>query len=532
MRVLVAGNGGLLADALVRSLSATHDVRLIAAADALDRDRAADATAGRDVVVHFPLAAQAATSALEAPDALHRLDVAGRATYNLITTATEATRVILISTLRHFERYPAEWLVTERWAPRPTSHVDDLTPYLAETVVREAGRVLPLKAITLRMGEVVPEDVFQSSPADPRWLHLDDALQAVERALGLHRDPRPTTTARATPPSPGWSVFHILAAGPNTRFPLGQAGEPAFGYTPRHALKARVVPFASLSVPSPSPAPVERSAAPIPTPAHVVVFGAGGPIGAAFAASAAGDHVLRLADLRPLADIVAANKPQGPGAPVPRLFDPPHEACVVDITDPDQVLAAARGMDAIVNVTAMRTHPVEAFRVNMLGPYNVVRAAVANGIRRVVQTGPSQISLAGPAGYTYDDDVISSDVPSRPGTELYFVSKLLGQHIARIFAQEHGLDVPCLLIGPLLNPSTAQRPPNVPHGAYPFSVSWADAGHAVHCALHAPPLPRPFEPLFVVADLPHGRFSNEKTKRLLRWQPHDRLEQHWRRDLS
>ena len=29
----------------------------------------------------------------------------------------------------------------------------------------------------------------------------------------------------------------------------------------------------------------------------------------------------------------------------------------------------------------------------------------------------------------------------------------------------------------------------------------------------------------VVADLPHGRFSNEKTKRLLGWEPRDRLEQ-------
>jgi nucleoside-diphosphate-sugar epimerase len=89
--------------------------------------------------------------------------------------------------------------------------------------------------------------------------------------------------------------------------------------------------------------------------------------------------------------------------------------------------------------------------------------------------------------------------------------------------------VPCLLIGPLLNPSPVLRPPNVPHGAYPFSVSWQDAGRAALAALDAPPMPHPFEPLFVVGDMPHGRFSNEKTKRLLGWQPRDRLEQHWLR---
>ena len=59
-------------------------------------------------------------------------------------------------------------------------------------------------------------------------------------------------------------------------------------------------------------------------------------------------------------------------------------------------------------------------------------------------------------------------------------------------------------------------------------MAWADAGEAVHRALHAPP-PRPFEPLFVVGDMPHGRFSNEKTKRLLGWEPRDRLERHWLR---
>jgi len=529
VRILIAGNGGLLASALAQALMGAHDVHVIAATDALDRDRAAEATSGRDAVVHFPLAAEPAASPLDAPDALHRLDVAGRATYNLITTATRVQRFILISTLRHFERYPAAWLVTERWAPQPTSHLDDLAPYVAEIVVRETARVLPLQGIALRLGKVVADAVFRSTPTDSRWLHVDDALQAVERALGPHRlvhsGARPTTPTGGAARTPGWSVLHIPAGGPHTRFPLAQAGEPAFGYAPRHQLGQHVAPLP----PGPTP-PAERVRAPITPPKRVVVFGAGGPIGAAFAASAAADHILRLADIRPLADIVAEHKPQGPGAPVPQLLDPPHEARIADITDLEQVRSVTDGVDAIVNVTAMRNDPVEAFRVNMLGPYNLMRAAVAKGIRRVVQTGPSQISLAGPAGYTYDDDLISADVPSRPGTELYFVSKLLGQHVARIFAQEHGLDVPCLLIGPLLNPSPALRPPNVPHGAYPFSVSWTDAGEAVHCALHAPSLPRAFEPLFVVADLPHGRFSNEKTKRLLAWQPRDRLEHHWLRD--
>jgi nucleoside-diphosphate-sugar epimerase len=427
---------------------------------------------------------------------LERLDLAGRATYNLMMAAAEAgaSRFVLVSSLRHFGRYPREWLVTERWASRPTTHVDDLAPYLAETVVREASRVLPLKAIGLRMGAV----------------HVEDAAQAVTRALAFGG-------------GNGWHTFHIVGAGRETRFALAQAGESGFGYAPRHAeVGSEAAAQGAMAEPL---APPEEPR----VPKKVVVFGAGGPIASAFAGKAEKDHVLRLCDIRPLEQVVVEGRPQGPGAPVPSLLNTPHEVRVADITDHGQVLEAVDGVDAIVNLTAVRNDPVEAFRVNTLGTYNVMRAAVAKGIRRVVLSGPAQISLGGSAGYTSDDQVIGADVPPRPGTELYFVSKLLGQQIGKVFATECRLEAPCLLIGPLLNPDIEKRPQNVPYGAYPFSVSWEDAGEAVHRALHAGHMPRWFEPLFVVADLPHGRFSNEKTKRLLGWKPADRLEQHWMR---
>ena len=36
----------------------------------------------------------------------------------------------------------------------------------------------------------------------------------------------------------------------------------------------------------------------------------------------------------------------------------------------------------------------------------------------------------------------------------------------------------------------------------------------------------------VVADLPQGKFSNEKAKRLLGWQPRDRLSVSWTRSYE
>lgn len=522
MRILVAGSGSALGRALVEALSRGHDVRTLDLAvdgagsaptyvgDPRDRDLATRAVAGCDAIVHL--------APLVAPDAsaLEVLDAATRGTYNLITSAS-ASRFILASSLRMFERYRAEWRVTEQWAPRPTTEVHDLSPYLAELTVREVARVMPLKAIALRLGEVVDDDAVKRRPADPRWLHVEDAVQAVERALVFEPD--------AAGPQTGWWVFHIVGGGQQTRFPLALAGQPPFGYAPRHDLAGDT----KLPRSAASPREPKRFTNQVGGAARrVVILGAGGPLAAVTAEALARDHVLRLADVRPLADIAAEGKPQSPGAPLPRLLGPPHEARVVDVADPRQVLDAARGMEAIVNCSVVRPHPVEAFRVNALGAYNVMRAAVECGIRRVVHTGPQQVSFAGPAGYWYDFGV-SPDVPPRPGASLYILTKFLGQEICRIFAEEHDLEVPALLFSSFVNQA---NPPPEPLGAFAFSVSWEDAAEAVRAALHAPSFPRPFEAFHIVADLPHGKYPNDKAKDLLGWQPRDRLEGHWLRDLD
>jgi nucleoside-diphosphate-sugar epimerase len=207
------------------------------------------------------------------------------------------------------------------------------------------------------------------------------------------------------------------------------------------------------------------------------------------------------------------------------VLDGPHEVRQVDVTDYDQVLEATRGMDAVINMTVMRHDPVEAFRVNTLGAYNIIRAAVECGIRRVVQTGPQQVTDTMPGGY-WSEFNLSASVPPRPGVGLYFVSKFLGQEVMRIFAQEHDLEVPTLVFGPFTNPDDCE-PDQL--GGYPFLVSWADAAEAVRGALRAPSFPQPFEIFHIVADLPHGKYQTDRAKRLLHWQPRDSLDIHWRR---
>jgi nucleoside-diphosphate-sugar epimerase len=512
MRVLHVELSGVLGHRLAEVQGRQHEV-LALDEDPRDFDTAARVTASVDAIVCALPELQAGD-----PDPLVALDRASRGIYNLIKTAAAAgaRRFVLLSSLRPFERYPLDHAVTEYWAPRPTTDPQDLIAVVAEAVVREASHTLPLKVICLRLGPVVDN----VEARDPRAVHVDDVVQAVERALAFEEpDGEPST---------GWRAFHIVGAG-RTRFPLGLAGGAdrataipmaTLGYVPEHDVSGGAPPTEINVEP-----PARFTAQPGGGARRVVIFGAGGPLAAISARALEPDHVLRLCDLRPVAEIVAEGRPQSRGAPVPRVLGQPHDMRAVDVTDYSQVLEATRGMDAVINMTVMRHDPVQAFRVNTLGAYNVIRAAVECGIRRVVQTGPQQVTDTMPGGYWSDVDLPSS-VPPRPGVGLYFISKFLGQEIMRIFAQEHDLEVPTLVFGPFTNPDDCE-PDEL--GCYPFLVSWADAAEAVRGALRAPALPHPFEIFHIVADLPHGKYRNDRTKAVLHWQPRDNLEIHWRR---
>ena len=206
----------------------------------------------------------------------------------------------------------------------------------------------------------------------------------------------------------------------------------------------------------------------------VVLFGAGGPVGASAIAALKDHYTLRVTDLRPMTEVAAA-PPQSPRAPIPEVLGPPHENRVVDITDYAQVLAACEGMDAAINVSVVRPHPVLAFQVNMVGAYNVAKACVACGIKRLIHTGPFHTSLNHNADYWHDFQV-EADIPLHPGDDLYAVSKYLGGHITRVFAEREGLEVLAFVY-------THFRPREVlpeeqGQGVHPYTTSWEDTGEA------------------------------------------------------
>ncbi|HXF64103.1 MAG TPA: NAD(P)-dependent oxidoreductase [Caldilineaceae bacterium] len=534
MQILITGGDSRLARRLAASLAGDHTVRLFdrsfgaaavgeagagpfqqATGDLRNPEEARAALEGIDAVIHaVPYLAGRERST----DAMTALDEATRGAYVLFNAARDqgVDRFILLSTLDLFDRLPAHWRVNEEWRPRPAPDLEQLCPWLSELSVRENSRVGAMQSICLRLGRVVDNETAARLPFDPRWVHEADVAQGVRCALRYAGDRRPD-----------WAIFHLMAPGPHAKLRLTHAAsaQDRFGYQPVHEFRGH-----SSSETAAPPVDARLSwreqLAPQPRPTirtrpiyRVVIFGAGGPMGAVAAQELLSSYTLRITDVRPIAEIAAEAKPQAPGAPLPVPLEPPHENQVVDVRDPAQVMAACDGMDAIINCTVVRPDPVNAFLVNTLGAYNVMAAAVAHRIRRVVHTGPLVQHLSGWGDYRWDYD-LPADAPGRPYDQLYIHSKYLGQEIGRVFADYYGLEVPVLLFFSLNNPT-------LPVASHPFMISWPDTGRALRRALEVTALPSPFELMNISADLPHGRYDHEKARRILNWTPRDGLEAFW-----
>ena len=201
-------------------------------------------------------------------------------------------------------------------------------------------------------------------------------------------------------------------------------------------------------------------------------------------------------------------------------FDTPHDMMAVDVSDPDAVMRAAEGMDAIINLSVLRPHRQVAFDVNTMGCYNIMRAAVSHGIRRVINTGP-HFTVEG-APYEHWDYHLGPEVPPKPSTHLYALSKGLGQEVCRIFSEHHDIYVLCYLFYIFRNHDDL----SVPNRDFPFLVTWRDAARAFLPGLEIDleTLPSRCEVFNVFANRPHKKFSNEKAKRVLGWEPKDGLE--------
>ena len=202
-----------------------------------------------------------------------------------------------------------------------------------------------------------------------------------------------------------------------------------------------------------------------------------------------------------------------------------HEFMLVDVSVQEQVVRAAEGMDAIINLSVLREDRKLAFDVSTRGSYNMMQAAVTHSINRVINTGPHFV-LAGRTYETFDYE-LNPDIPPQPGTNLYALTKSLGQEICKVFTEGNDIYVLCYLFYSFRDPNQ----PLVGADLTPFSISWNDAAEAFRLGLETSlsNLPSKCEIFNIFTNLPHQKFSNEKAKRLLGFSPKDALSQWWQK---
>jgi dihydroflavonol-4-reductase len=128
------------------------------------------------------------------------------------------------------------------------------------------------------------------------------------------------------------------------------------------------------------------------------------------------------------------------------------EPAVGDVMDYDSLVEAMRGVDVVFHAAAVadywRSGPERMYHVNVEGTRNVLKAAQASSVRRVVYTS-SVAALGMPAfGRTLDE---TAQFNLRPAQFHYGYSKVLAEQVAQEFVVA-GLDVvivnPVVVIGP------------------------------------------------------------------------------------
>src|SRR5579859_6963072 len=161
----------------------------------------------------------------------------------------------------------------------------------------------------------------------------------------------------------------------------------------------------------------------------VLITGAAGYIGRKLTRALEGEHDLRLGDVRPLAG------------------DPRNVSC--DVTRPDEVQAAMRGINAVVHLAIAAGHEgdyeddafnQQRFDVNVKGTWNALEAARRAGVSRFVHSSSLMVV------WGYSPPVwVTSDAPARPvGT--YAKTKQLAEVLCEHAARESNLSIVCLRI--------------------------------------------------------------------------------------
>jgi UDP-glucose 4-epimerase len=146
-----------------------------------------------------------------------------------------------------------------------------------------------------------------------------------------------------------------------------------------------------------------------------------------------------------------------------------------DVADPRTVADAVHGAEVVFHLAATRAvlrsvqEPRATDRVNTGGTLNVLEAARHAGVRRVVSTSSSSV-------YGGDAPVPTPETaPPRPRSP-YAVSKLAGEHYARVYWELHRLETVSLRLFNVYGPR--QRPDSQYAAVIPLFIEALGSGHS------------------------------------------------------
>jgi NAD+ dependent glucose-6-phosphate dehydrogenase len=227
----------------------------------------------------------------------------------------------------------------------------------------------------------------------------------------------------------------------------------------------------------------------------VLIVGASGEIGTQLAERLADRYTLTLADRSP------------PRSGVPSLQ--------FDIADLDAYTAACAGIDTVVHLAGERRMDAtweELLPANIVGAYHAFEAARRAGCRRVVFASSVHTNSGEP-----DDVMLRADAPTRPGN-LYGATKVWGEAVARVYADQRGLSTLCLRIG-WAGHRDDQRRLAVAQAAGVY-LTYEDAAGVFSACIDAPD-DLHFGIYYATSANRYPRVDLTDTREVLRYLPHD-----------
>jgi nucleoside-diphosphate-sugar epimerase len=192
--------------------------------------------------------------------------------------------------------------------------------------------------------------------------------------------------------------------------------------------------------------------------------------------------------------------------------DEPHEMFLGQIEHPNHVRQAMRGVDAVIHLAA---NPYDApfpelIGPNVLGLFNVLDAARAEGVRRVVLASSVQV-----VGKRNDRRIKAEH---RSPNNHYAVTKVLAEEMGAMYSQRFGLEVIAARIGWMVRDEREARR-MLELGLFHIYVSRADIARFFYLSVHSEF--NGFAVLWAMGADGRDRFDLEPAQRAIGYEPQE-----------